>query len=186
MSKLDLNQISKDIESAKKEIKEKEYNDNTEKSYSPELFKKEYKPNFLELQIEVTEHYDDGRKKTEILKNDKDQVIVERNYYRNKRYIEKIRYPDGFLFSTQVYNSDGTPGKVVGAKKRIVKEKKMVGFYTTKELDDKISEFDINHRSISKSDLINFCIQYTFDNSDEESIAKHISDYQDYLEKQGY
>lgn len=42
-------------------------------------------------------------KKTEILKNDKDQVIVERNYYRNKRYIEKIRYPDGFLFSTQVY-----------------------------------------------------------------------------------
>ncbi|MEB2630971.1 hypothetical protein [Peribacillus frigoritolerans] len=55
----------------------------------------------------------------------------------------------------------------------------MVGFYTTKELDDKISEFDINHRSISKSDLINFCIQYTFDNSDEESIAKHISDYQE-------
>ena len=58
--------------------------------------------------------------------------------------------------------------------------------YYLKELDDKITEFDINHRSISKSDLINFCIQYTFDNNGEESIVKHIRDYQDYLEKQGY
>ena len=63
MRKLDVKKIAEEIKSTTKELKEKE---NAPKSYSPELFKNEYKVNFLELQSEVTDYYEDGRMKREI------------------------------------------------------------------------------------------------------------------------
>lgn len=185
MPKLDLNKIAEDLKLVRKESKEKE-KENIPRSYSPELFRNEYKVNYLELQSEVTDHYEDGRKKREIFKNKDGQVIVERDYYRNKRYIEKVYYPDGSLYSTQIYNADGTPGKAVGAKKKIIKEKKVVGFYATQELDEKITEFVNEHRSISKSDLINFCLHYTFEQLEDDIMVEHIKSFKDYLERMGY